>query len=169
MFTRSILPVFFFALAACSDATKDPAPTPAPSITLPVSMKLDVAPPAAESVIDARKDADGSDVVVTGRVRDFIATRSVFTIADLSIRSCAEPDSPMGDCKTPWDYCCADPKALAAGTATIELHDGDKPAMGSAQGWNGLDHLKQVVVKGKIKKDATGNLAVIASGIFVKP
>jgi len=133
-------------------------------------MRLDAAPPAAVSVLDARAAADGAEVVVAGRVRDFVDARAVFTIADMSLKSCLDPEDPMGDgCKTPWDYCCVDRKALKDGTATIEVLDGDQPAAGSAKGWNGLDHLKEVVVRGKLRKDGDGNLSVIASGVYVKP
>ncbi|HTF89148.1 MAG TPA: hypothetical protein VK843_12115 [Planctomycetota bacterium] len=133
-------------------------------------MRLDAAPPAASSVVDLRKSAaDGAEVVVTGRARDFVATRAAFTIADLSLKSCAEPGDKMADCDTPWDYCCEDPARLAQGTATIEVREGTELAKGSVQGWNGLDHLKQVVVRGKLQKDAEGNLAVVADGIYVQP
>lgn len=169
MLTRSILPLIFLALAACSHESSHSPETPPTNVALPAALKLDVAPPAALSVIDVRKTAaDGADVVVTGRVRDFVATRAVFTIADMSLKSCAEPGDTM-ECETPWDYCCEDATKLAAGTAAIEVHDGGALVTGTAQGWNGLDHLKSVVVKGKAKVDAKGNLAVIASGIFVQP
>ncbi len=169
MFTRSILPLCLLALCACSHEASHPAAPPVSAAVFPASLKLDAAPAAAQSVIDVRKTAtDGADVVVTGRVRDFVDTRAVFTIADLSLKSCADKNDKM-ECETPWDYCCEEPTKLAQGSTAIEVHEGGKLALGSAQGWNGLDHLKQVTVRGKFTKDAAGNVTVIASGIYVQP
>ncbi len=169
MFTRSILPLCFLALCACSHEAPPATSPPLSAALFPASLKLDAAPPAAQSVFDVRKTAtDGADVVVTGRVRDFVDTRAVFTIADLSLKSCADGSDKM-ECETPWDYCCEDPTKKAQGSTAIEVHEAGKLVLGSAQGWNGLDHLKQVTVRGKFTKDAGGNVAVIASGIYVQP
>jgi hypothetical protein len=35
-------------------------------------------------------------------------------------------------------------------------------------GWNGVDHLKTVVVKGRAERDSAGNLTIAASGVFVR-
>ena len=158
------------SLLACA-CSKESAPPPAQntSTTLPQSLHLNVAPAPALSVLDVRANAaDGSEVILTGRAKDFVATRAVFTLADMSLKSCADGEDTM-ECETPWDYCCEDPKRLSTGTVAIELFDGDKLALGSAQGWNGLDHLREVVVKGKLKKDDKGNLTVVAQGVYVKP
>lgn len=170
MHTRSMLPLILVAFASCSHESQPSAASTQTSAKLPASLRLSAAPQPMLSVLDLRNTiADGADVVVTGRAKDFVATRAVFTIADMSLHSCADKGDKMDDCPTPWDYCCVEPKTLAEGTAAIEVHAGAEIAMGSAQGWNGLDHLKQVVVKGKLKKDAKGNLSVIADGIFVQP
>lgn len=168
MSIRSILPLAFVAFAACSHESAAPAAVTQTPAKFSAALRLAEAPPSALSVLDLRNSvADGAEVVVTGRAKDFVATRAVFTIADMSLKSCADKGDKM-DCDTPWDYCCADPKALAAGTAAIEVREGTEIASGTAQGWNGLDHLKQVVVHGKLRKDDKGNLAVVADGIFVK-
>ena len=170
MSIRSLLPFVLIALAACSHQDRTSSTTTQTSTTLPKSLRLDAAPTGASSVLDLRNTTpDGAEVVVTGRAKDFVATRAVFTIADMSLKLCSAPDSPMPECKTPWDYCCTDIRTLTEASATIEVHDGDAIAAGSVQGWNGLDHLKQVFVRGKLKKDAKGNLGVIADGIFVQP
>ncbi len=160
--------LLLLVLPACTKESPSPA-APAGQSAVPSSMRLDSAPPAAVSVVDARSAADGAEVVVAGRVRDFVEARAVFTIADMSLKSCLDPEDPSEGCPTPWDYCCVDRKALKEGTATIEVLDGDKPALGSAKGWNGLDHLKEVVVRGKLRKDGDGNLSVLATGVYVKP
>ena len=169
MFICRLLPVLLLTLAACSHESAVPPPSANTSTTLPAALRLSSAPTGAISVLDARSQlSDGSEVVLIGRAKDFVATRAVFTIADLALKSCADEGDKM-NCETPWDYCCEDPAHLAQGTAAIELHDGEKIAMGSAQGWNGLDHLREVVVRGKLKKDGQGNLTVVADGVFVKP
>lgn len=165
MQTRSILPLLLLALVACSPANDASS---AGATAMPAALKLEAAPAAAQGVLALHEQTDGAEVVVAGRVRDFVGTRAMFTIADLSLKSCADGGDTM-ECETPWDYCCEEPSGLARGTAAIEVHDGDKLVEGSVQGWNGLDHLKQVVVRGKLHKDAAGNLAVIANGIFVQP
>lgn len=172
MSIRIVLLVCVLALVACSKeggsasgpaAPQDPAK---PRAALPAALHLATAPSPAASVADVRKLDSGADVVVVGRVKDIVATRAVFTIADLSLKSCAEPGDSM-NCATPWDYCCEDRERLAAGVATIEIRDGDAPLQGTVQFWNGLDHLKQVVVAGRLVKDEKGNASVIASGIYV--
>jgi hypothetical protein len=170
MSTRTILSVLVLALAACSKGSEIPPPAadPArPAAVLPPSLRLESAPSAAISVVEARAAADGTEVAVTGRVKDIVATRAVFTIADLSLKSCAEPGDTM-DCETPWDYCCEDPARLAAGVATVEVRSGAELVTGTIQTWNGLDHLKSVVVVGKLTKDDKGNATIVASGIYVQ-
>lgn len=167
MKSRSLLPLLFAALVACSRAPATDASATATPAAMPASLKLESPPAAPQNVVDVKQSAaDGAEVVVTGKVMDFVATRAAFKIADLSLHSCADGDDKM-ECKTPWDYCCEDPARLAAGTTTIEVHEGADVAKGTARGWNGLDHLKQVVVRGKVKKDAQGNVTVIANGIYV--
>lgn len=169
MSIRHSLVLLSLLVCACS---QEPASSPASqntSTVLPASLRLESAPGPALSVLDLRTQAaDGSDVILTGRAKDFVATRAVFTMADMSLKSCADEGDKM-NCETPWDYCCEDPKRLNAGTVAVELFDGDKLALGSAQGWNGLDHLREVVVRGKLKKDDKGNLTVVAQGVYVKP
>jgi len=163
----TLLSLALVALASCSHEETPPA-APKSTAKVPATLRLDQAPPAALSVIEMRKSAaNGADVVVTGRAKDFVATKAVFTIADLSLKSCADRGDKM-ECDTPWDYCCADPKSVTEGTAAIQVLDGAEIATGSLQGWNGLDHLKPVVVHGKLEKDDKGNLTVVADGIYVQ-
>lgn len=57
---------------------------------------------------------------------------------------------------------------LRDSTITIEFHDEDKLRKVSARGWHGIDHLVEVTVQGKVKKDAQGNVVLVATGIHVK-
>src|SRR5688572_21174453 len=155
MLHRYLVPLVLLTVASCNRESEPPAAPAKTAAGLPDSLALKSPPKGAIGVYDARKDAiAGSDVVLTGRAKDFLPTQAAFTIADMSLASCAEE----GDgCATPWDYCCVDATKLAEGTAVVELREGDAVAKGSVQGWNGLDHLKQVVVRGKLQRDAKNN------------
>ncbi len=144
----------------------DPKPTVATE-ALPASYWLATAPAGALDINKARQSAeDGGEIVVVGRVGDLLAKRAQFKLIDRSFVPCNE--RPEDECKTPWDYCCEDPTELAKGTIVIECRDGDKLRKVTAKGFHGLDHLKEVVVRGKVIKDEAGNLIVVAAGIHVK-
>jgi hypothetical protein len=168
MLQRSLVALLLLAAASCNRDSKEAAPPTKAKVVaeLPASLVLKTPPPGAIGVYDARTGGvEGGEVVLTGRAKDFVDTQAVFTLADMSLASCAEE----GDgCATPWDYCCVDATKLAQGTAMVEVHQGDAVAKGSLLGWNGLDHLKQVVVKGKFQRDANGNVSVIADGVYVQ-
>jgi hypothetical protein len=165
MSIRILSATLILLACACSAETTPPS---AASSVLPQALALKVAPAPAWSVTEARaKAADGSEVILTGRAKDFADASTVFTLADMSLKSCADTEDEM-QCTTPWDYCCEDRKLLAEGVVTIELLNGDKPGAGSAKGWNNLDHLREVTVRGTFKKDEQGNITVLANGLFVK-
>lgn len=158
----SILCVGLTILAACGKG--DSAKTSA----LPDSFLLKQPPAGAKGVLELRANGNsGDDVVITGRAKDFVNGRAVFTLTDVSYKPCDE-EGPMGDCKTPWDYCCTDASEIAKATAAVEFHDGDSVAKTNVRGFHGLDHLKYVVVAGKLVKDAGGNLSVVAKGIYIQ-
>jgi len=73
-------------------------------------------------------------------------------------------------CPTPWDYCCESPENLTANSATVEVVGADGRALRAAlRGWNGLQPLKTVVVKGVVgPRPAPGVFVVRATGIFVE-
>ena len=119
-------------------------------------------PDQAKSVASLRVGAEsGADVVVMGRVRD-ISERSAFTLADMSLVSCAAMEDP-DHCATPWDYCCEDPEALKLGTLMVEFKENGTPVKETAKGFHGLDHLSEVVITGKLSIDDLGNMSVAAS------
>ena len=101
-----------------------------------------------------------------GRVGVEGSDAAYFSLVDLSQKGCIE----MGDeCPTPWDYCCTPADVMAKQSATVEFRVDGKLAAGSVLGVHGIDHLKEVVVTGEARKDAGGNVIVVASGIWVKP
>lgn len=154
------------AVAACSDdAAKDGAHAHAPG-ALPAPFALASAPAGAKSVKDVVASAkSGDEVVVSGRVGMEGSDSAFFTLVDGSLKSCVETGD---ECKTPWDFCCTPPDEMAKVSATIVFQAGAKPIAGSVIGFQGLDHLSNVVVKGKAEKDSAGNLTVVADGIFVR-
>ena len=124
------------------------------------------APADALDVKHARETTEnGAEIVVVGRVGDLLDKRAQFKLVDRSFVACS--DRPEDECKTPWDYCCEEPTALSQGTLVVECRDGDQLRKVTAAGFHGLDHLKEVVVRGKAIKDDAGNLIVVADGIHV--
>jgi hypothetical protein len=131
-------------------------------------------PTGARGVLDARKDVkDGDEVVVVGRVggsKDPLGKdRAYFTIVDPSYHACGE-DNKEDDCKTPWDYCCTPRDELARATALVKVVDDQGKTVGhAADGLLGVKPLQTVVVRGKAKRDDSGNLTVLAEGLYVRP
>ena len=75
----------------------------------------------------------------------------------------------MDNCKTPWDYCCDDPKDVAAHSARIQVSGPDgRPLRAGLNGFAGMKPLSTVTVKGVVAKAASsGALVVNADGIYV--
>jgi len=135
--------------------------------SLPESYWLASAPSGAVDVKAARGSAkDGSEIIVTGRVGDILANRAQFKLIDKSFTPCNA--RPEDKCATPWDYCCEEPTALNAGTIVVEFRDKGALRKATAKGFHGLDHLKSVVVRGKVVKDEAGNLILVAAGMHVE-
>ena len=57
---------------------------------------------------------------------------------------------------------------LRASTLIVEFHLEGKLRKVTARGFHGLDHLGEVTVRGKIHKDESGNVILIASGMHIK-
>lgn len=151
--------------AVTTSAAKTPAAPPSPELQ-PLVVKADP-PPQEIGVAMARDSAEpGQDVVVEGRLKDFVDGKAAFTMVDGSIKSCIEE----GDgCPTPWDYCCVAPTKLAKNTATVKLVDeSGKMLDGNLQGVNSIDNLSTVVVTGKVEKDESGNLTIAANKVFLR-
>lgn len=130
-------------------------------------------PPDAINVSDAKHAADeGAEIVIRGRIggsrQPFVEGRAIFTIADLSMPSCAE--NPEDACRTPWDYCCEPRDAVAANTATIRVvDDAGAPLRTTLEGAGGLRPLAEVVVRGRVsQKQGDKVLVVDAAAVFVR-
>jgi hypothetical protein len=85
---------------------------------------------------------------------------------DGSLKACS--DIPGDTCEKPWDYCCETHK-LANATALVKVLDdqGDIVKAGARSLLN-VQELSTVIVQGTAKRDDSGNLTVLANGVFVK-
>jgi hypothetical protein len=133
---------------------------------------LDEEPAGAKGVLEIKKGSkDGDAVVVEGRIggnkKPFLDGLAGFTIVDPTLKSCS--DIPGDNCETPWDYCCEDPTDLQRATALVKFVDEDgKTLKQDARALLGVEPLQTVVVRGKAKRDADGNLTVLASALYVR-
>ena len=164
------------AVAGCDrksqTATEQPAAA-ANAEALPPSLALAEAPAGANDVLAVRSGAkEGDAVVVRGRVggsrSPFVDGRASMQIVDASMKACGE-GTPMDECKTPWDYCCSEPKDIAAHSASVQVVGADgKPLRASLSGFAGLKPLSKVTVKGTVAKSAdSGALVINATGVHV--
>lgn len=124
------------------------------------------AEPAGARAVKAVRDGGGTgeEVVVFGRIKDFVSGLAAFTLVDVAIQACDVMDMP-DECKTPWDYCCTDPAELAKNAVTIEFRNGDLPYRAQVMGFHGIDRLSYVVVAGRVERDEAGNVTVVARSI----
>lgn len=129
----------------------------------------DAATTKALDVMAAKSSAKtGERVAVQGKVKDFVEGQAVFTIMDLSMKSCRDNGE---NCPTPWDYCCYQKSDISKGAATVKIVGpaGGKQAIKSGvKGVNGVDHLVTVTAEGVVQKDKAGNLIVLAEKVHVK-
>jgi hypothetical protein len=124
-------------------------------------------PGGAKGVVEVRKAArDGDEVVVVGRIggsdKPFTG-RASFTIVDPVLEPCEEDG-----CGDPW--CSTDPDELKEATTLVKfVDDHGRTRPDDAESTLGLKPLQTVVVKGRAKRDAAGNLTVLADGLYRRP
>lgn len=146
---------------------------PGASPSLPAGFMLEKEPAGAKTVEELKGQAKvGDAVVVRGRIggsmNPFIEKRAVFTLMGAALKACS--DDPNDKCKTPWDYCCDTPEAIAKHSATIQVVDaGGAPLRMGLKGVNGLKELSEVVVLGTVKEAKEKVLIINATGLFVVP
>jgi len=160
--------------SSCSDdhasgtttQTTAAGPTPAVFVT---------EPPAGEPtpIPEARKQfKPGDELLLSGMVmgvkHPFVQGRAVFVLGDRgTLTPCNERDPDH--CATPWDVCCDDPAAKAAGTATIQVLDDDGNVLARGlKGAGGLKELSRVIVAGKVAPNASEEAFIVnATAIHV--
>lgn len=167
--------LFAFLFIGCSDKSTPvvennaTAPPTLANNTSPLDKLLVTTEPTpASSVVETKeKVKDGEEVIVHGRVKDFVKGYAVLVIADTSMKACV--DNTEDTCSTPWDYCCNPKEKIEKSVATVQLtEDGAIPIKTELEGFKGLQRLSSyVTVKGKAKRDEAGNLTIIASNIFL--
>lgn len=164
---RSLL-ALVFVVAACSTESA-PAPSSKGGALEPFFAQQ--AEPGSVDVLAARASAKaGSELVLKGRVKDFVGGLAAFTLIDPSLRACSDEGDPMQDsCETPWDYCCIPGKEVAAACATVEFRDAAGVLKQPIEGFHGLAHLDTVIVRGTAELDATGNLTLVAKSFSFTP
>ena len=150
-----------FLVACGGEEPKKPAKTAG---AIPESYWSEAALTKATRVRDIRRDAkDGAEVVVTGKVKDFVSGVAAFTLIDLELKSCSDREGDT--CPTPWDYCCEEANVITENTIMVMAHDSNgRPLRTVAkgfQGFHGLDHLETVTLTGKASRDKQGNVTVV--------
>jgi hypothetical protein len=162
----SIVLVLASSLAACSKSESAAAPA---TTTGPLAPHLLASAPAnAKDVLAVRASAKpGDEVVVRGRVKDFVASRAVAVVIDPSKQACDEA-GPMDDCPTPWDFCCDPPDEINAASIAVDVRDASGTIKQGLQGFAGLDHLDTLVAQGTLEVDPQGNPTVVAKSFYVE-
>ncbi|QDU77487.1 hypothetical protein Pan97_45570 [Bremerella volcania] len=149
-----------------NEARNDGAPSPEMAKYLLASE-----PEGAQEVIAVRESAkDDEDVTIVGRIggsaNPWVEGRAAFSIVDPSLKACN--DIPGDACEKPWDYCCETDK-LPGATALVKVVDENGEVLkADARQSLKLDELQTVVVRGKAKRDAEGNLTVLANSLYVR-
>jgi hypothetical protein len=131
---------------------------------------LEEEPEDALDVVAVRKSAkNAEDVVIVGRIggrkTPWVKGAAAFSIVDATVTACSE--IPGDRCPTPWDFCCeAD---LPSKTVLVAFVDeAGKIVKKDARELLKVKELQTVVVKGKVKRDVTGNVSILASSLFVR-
>jgi len=146
-------------------AAVSPAPSPDGAKFLLVEE-----PAGAQDVVAVRTEAKNDDeIVVVGRiggaVNPWVDGLAAFTLVDASAKACGETDDD--GCPTPWDFCCE--PGLGKKKISVEFVDEQGAVVPTdAKTLLGLKELDSVVIRGKARRDESGNVTVLATGLYVK-
>lgn len=132
-------------------------------------------PEGAQNVIAVRESSKDADrIVITGRIggslNPWVDGRAAFSIVDPSLLACSDDkaDGEPCSCTTPWDYCCeTDKLPTAMVLVTFVEPDGTVVKQGAQELFD-IKELQTVVIEGTAKRDDSGNLTVLATGMFVR-
>ena len=158
-------------LVGCSNQQSATPQAPQASLAPPDAggFLLGTEPEDAMGIIEAREATqDGDTVVVTGRIGGsidpWIEGLAAFSLVDLSLKSCSDIEGDT--CPTPWDYCCE--SGVAEGQTLVKVVDDRGNIIeADAREYLGLEPLHTLVVEGTAQRDESGNLTILASGIYV--
>ncbi|MDZ4820760.1 MAG: hypothetical protein SGJ20_17480 [Planctomycetota bacterium] len=132
---------------------------------------LTAEPQNAKGIKEARGSTqDAEEITVVGRIGGdtdpWVKGQAAFLVVDTALKPCNEKDDDA--CTTPWDYCC-DSDTLPDNKAMVKFVDANGSTVATdARELLGVKELQTVVVQGKAKRDESGNLTLLATGIFVR-
>ena len=157
--------VFLTSLIAsgCADSSATAQPTVSAT-----EFQLTSEPAGALEVLDAKGQAkDGEAIIVVGRlgggVKPWIDGRAAFLLVDTRILpSCNEND----DCEDGCPDCAKE--MTGASTMVKFLGEDGKVLPIDARDLLGLKEEQTVVIQGLVSRDKTGNVSIIAKGIFIR-
>lgn len=163
----------FVAPIACDQSASTPTNNAA-NAALPKDLFVTQEPAGAIGVLKVRQSAKAGDhVAMIGRIggseNPFVNNRAVFTMVDVSVKTCPE----MGDaaqCPTPADYCCEDSSELAKAMASVAITDkSGKPLKISLAADGSLKPLMWIAVEGTLQPTDGGVFVVNADHIYKMP
>jgi hypothetical protein len=161
-------------VSGCDDGSADSKSGAAAADPLPAGLLVDKPPADAKDVAEVRNTAvDGQSVVVRGRiggaVRPFVEGRAAFQLVDLGLTTC-DKESPMDNCKTPWDYCCDEREDVLNKSLTVQVvGPTGQPLRAELNGVGGLKPMSEVAVRGTVKKSSDGKAVLLnATQVYVK-
>jgi len=164
--------VVLLCVIGCNRSATDAGHAKNASAALPAGLLVEEPPPHAREVGEARRAAaEGDTLAVRGRIggrrQPFVEGRAIFTLADLSIPTCADKDDDH--CTTPWDYCCEPPDHLAAHLLTVQVVDADGRPLAADLSAAGLEPMAEVVVQGRVSQKIDDKVLILdASAIHVR-
>jgi hypothetical protein len=168
--TIALLLLIAVAVAGCSRRQTEPA-AEADISAIGANYLVNSEPADAKPVAEAIGANDEAEVTVVGRIggseNPWVDDMAAFTIVDPSLKACS--DIPGDNCSKPWDYCCENRETLQSHSVAVKFTD-EKGAVvpADARKLFGVEPLQTVVVHGKLKKDASGQTAVIAEKMYVR-
>ena len=161
------------AIVAASMSTGCGTSSAPPSAAAPsaegAAYRLAAEPAGAKGVKETRAEAkDEQEVTLVGRIggeaKPWVEGQAAFVLMDSALKPCGADEG----CPTPWD-CCCDPNLSPETKAMVKIVDGSgKTVAMDAKKLLGLKELQTVVVQGRAKRDESGNLTVLANGVFVR-
>ncbi len=169
---RSVMALAIVMMVGCGQAPAPSVPVSTVASKAGAKYLLAAEPQAAKSILQVREESkQGDEVVLVGRiggdVNPWVEGRAAFSLVDLSAKACS--DIAGDSCPTPWDYCCETDKLVKGKTLIKLVGDDGQPVATDARELLGVKELDTLVVQGKAQRDASGNLTILASKIFVRP
>ena len=140
---------------------------------LPAGLFLASAPADPQNITAVKgKVAPGDAITLRGRIggrgKPIVAGKAAFTIADgTAIAACDVRPDDM--CSEPWDYCCEEPAAKLAATASVQVLDANGKVLDAdLNGTNDIAPGVHVVVSGTVAEGSNETVLLVnASGIYV--